>query len=827
MSPNLAGSDAALSPYRVLDLTDERGLMCGKILGDLGADVIKVEPPGGDPGRNIGPYYRNVPHPERSLPWWAFNTSKRGITLDLGSQQGQDTFKRLVNTADFVIESFAPGYMDGLGLGYDDLRRLQPGLIMLSITPYGQTGPFSRFKATDLTLMAMGGQMYVSGDADRPPVRISVDQAYLLGASHAAVGGMIALRHRMKSGEGQHVDVSIEEAVVRIASTDPAFWEYDRTVIPRLGAFRIRGTFMLRDVWPCKDGQVTMRVLGGAFGRLFKPLVDWMDEEGMAGPLKKVNWNNLDMFSVYSEDAVKWQDTFAEFFVKHTKAELYEQALKRRFPLMPCNTPREIYANEQLAARRFWTKLDHPELGSQITYPGAHVGMNATPWRLYRRAPLVGEHNAEVFGEPASRMTHQAHREATTTAPPPPAGGGPASALEGLKVADITWQLTGPFITKYLGDFGATVVRVESLVKPDITRTSIPYKGEKPGINACGSFVLFNSSKLSMTLNLGHPRAIEVARKLVAWADVLVTSFAPGVVEKWGLGYKEVQRINPQIIMLSTSVQGQTGPHATHPGFGWNLNGLAGFNHLTGWPDRDCVAPNIAYTDFFAPWFGVTCLLAALDHRRRAGVGQFIDLSQLEAGLSFLSPTLLDYVLNNHEMSRRGNTSDRAAPHNAYPCRGNDRWCAIAVHTEEEWHSLCQAMGNPAWCREARFATLASRKANEEELDRLVAEWTLNRGAEELMLYLQERKIAAGVVQSNADYMGNDPQLKHRGYFEVLHHPEIGDCIHQAWPVHLSRTPHRLSYAPLLGEHTEHVCTRLLGMSDEEFAGYLADSVLE
>ncbi|MBI2847980.1 MAG: CoA transferase [Chloroflexi bacterium] len=837
----MTGGETTLSPYRVLDLTDERGLLCGMMYGDLGADVIKIEPPGGDPARNIGPFYKNVPHPERSLYWWAYNTSKRGITLDMKNSHGQDTFKRLAKSADFIIESFPPGHLDSLGLGYKALSHINPGIIMVSITPYGQTGPFKDFKASDLTLMAMGGQMYVSGDQDRPPVRISVSQAYHLGSTHAAVGGMIALHHRMKTGEGQHVDVSIEEAVVRIASTDPAFWEYSRTIIPRLGAFRVRGTFMLRDVWPCKDGQVTMRVLGGTFGRLFKPLVDWMDEEGMAGPLKQVNWFNLDMFSVYSEDAVKWQSTFAEFFLKHTKSDIYKQALKRRIPVMPCNTPREICQNEQLAARRYWHKIEHPELGIQVAYPGVHCGLSATPWRISRRAPLIGEHNAEVMAElnaspsdPRAKSSAPGkldkvgelnklyeHEEHNGLGEPR------TDALEGLKVADITWQLTGPFITKYLGDFGATVVRVESLTKPDITRTSVPYRGEKPAINNCGSFVLFNSSKLSMSLNLTHPRAIEVANKLVAWADVLVTSFAPGVVEKWGLGYEVAKKINPQIIMLSTSVQGQTGPHATHPGFGWNLNGLAGFNNLTGWPDRDCVAPNIAYTDFFAPWFGVTSLMAALDYRRRTGTGQFIDLAQLEAGLSFLTPVLLDYMLNNHEMNRRGNASDRAAPHNAYPCKGHDRWCTIAVYTEEEWRAFCKAMGNPAWTGDPRFSTLANRKANEAELDSLVAEWTINYVAEELMLYLQKHQIAAGVVQSNADYTDNDPQIKHRGFFETVNHPELGDCYHHAWPAHLSKSPHHLKPAPLLGEHTEYVCTQLLGMGDEEFTDFLASGALE
>jgi crotonobetainyl-CoA:carnitine CoA-transferase CaiB-like acyl-CoA transferase len=400
-------------------------------------------------------------------------------------------------------------------------------------------------------------------------------------------------------------------------------------------------------------------------------------------------------------------------------------------------------------------------------------------------------------------------------------------ALEGLKVADFSWAAVGPLLTKYLGDHGATVVRVESASNPDIMRTNAPYRDGQPGINRSTYYAIINPNKYSMALDLNHPQGPGVARRLVAWADVVVENFTAGIMEKWGLGYEELVRVKPDIIMVRSCNQGQTGPHARHPGLGFMLVGLTGFLHFTGWPDGDPVPLPVAYTDLITPRFGVVALLAALDHRRRTGQGQCIDLSQLETGLHFLAPPLLDYVVNEREGGRNGNADPDAAPHAAYRCKGDDRWCVIAVCTNEEWDAFCGVLGNPAWTREARFSSLLGRKENEAELNRLIEEWTVHFTPEEVMHRMQAAGVPAGVVQSSKD-LRQDPQLAHRGYFWTLEHPETGPTTYLGQPFVLSRTPAEGRMpSPCLGEHTELVCRELLDMHDDEFIRLLGEGVFQ
>ena len=402
-------------------------------------------------------------------------------------------------------------------------------------------------------------------------------------------------------------------------------------------------------------------------------------------------------------------------------------------------------------------------------------------------------------------------------------------ALEGLKVADFTWAVVGPMMARYLANHGATVARIESAHRPDVVRLAPPFKDGKTDINRSGYYTPFNTGKLGIALNLSHPRGPEVARKIVAWADVVMESFAPGVMARWGLDYDYVKKSHPQVVYISTTNLGQTGPQASRTGFGTQLVSLAGFTHLTGWPDREPNHPYGAYTDVIAPRFGMCALLAALDYRRRTGQGQYLDLSQLEASLHFLSPLLLDYFAQGHEATRQGNRSPTACPHGAYPCKeedGRDRWCAIAVETEEQWQALGRALGNPSWTRDARFAILQGRLQHQEELDRLLGEWTRHHTAGEVMARLQEAGVPAGVVQDSRDLLG-DPQLRHRETYQVLDHPEIGPHHHPYPPFHLSATPAQLRPAPLLGQHTEFFLRQVLGMPEEEYVQLLLDGVLE
>jgi len=316
-----------------------------------------------------------------------------------------------------------------------------------------------------------------------------------------------------------------------------------------------------------------------------------------------------------------------------------------------------------------------------------------------------------------------------------------------------------------------------------------------------------------------------VARKIISQCDIVSENFATGVMSKWGLDYDSVKQLRPDIIYISSSNMGQTGPQAGIAATGNQLVALTGLTHLTGWPDRVPSQPYAGITDTIAPRFGVAALLAALDHRINTGKGQHLDLSQFEAGLQFLSPVFLDYFANGREAMRAGNRAPTAAPHNAYRCRGEDRWCVIAVETEDEWQRFSHALGNPSWTRNARFATLKSRKRHEEELDRLVEEWTKCRTAEEIMEKLQAVGVAAAVV-SNAEDICSDAQLKHRQFLQPLEHPDMGTVDFQAHGFKLSRTPAEIHSSPSLGQHTEYILREVLSLSDEEVLDLLSSGVL-
>lgn len=400
-------------------------------------------------------------------------------------------------------------------------------------------------------------------------------------------------------------------------------------------------------------------------------------------------------------------------------------------------------------------------------------------------------------------------------------------ALDGVKIADFTWVAAGPLTTNYLAQCGATVVKIESITKPDGIRTFPPNKDDRAGANRSFLFSMENPNKLSMTLNLKHPMGIEVAKKLVAWADVVTENYRPGTMDRWGLGYEDLKKINPSIIMFSSSAQGQTGPDAGMGATGITLQSLSGFTHLTGWPDRDPAPPWGAYTDLTAPAFGAAMVIAALDYRNRTGKGQYLDLSQYEAGLHYLSTAILDYNVNDRVADRNGNRHPWAAPHGVYRCKGEDRWCCIAIFREEEWKTFCNVMGDPGWTRENKFLTLLDRKENEDELNERIESWTACQKPEEVMELLQGIGISAGVVK-NAQDIYEDLQLIDRGFFKKMAHVEIGPVSHRSVGFKLSETPCGPERpGPCLGEHTEQVCREFLGMSDKEFINLLTEGVFE
>ncbi|PIU23508.1 MAG: hypothetical protein COT13_02715 [Chloroflexi bacterium CG08_land_8_20_14_0_20_45_12] len=395
-----------LSSYQVLDLTDEKGFLCGKTLADLGTDVIKVEKPGGDTGRNIGPFYKDIPHPEKSLFWFYTNLNKRGITLNLETKEGREILKKLLTKADIVIESFEPGYMDSLGLGYSELERINPGIIMTSITPFGQEGPYSHFKATDIVGVSMGGMVRIYGECGESPCRISLPQFYFLGSLHAAAGTMMALYYRELTGEGQWVDVSCQEAVAQSLMDVSSWWDLNKVNIKGTGAWAVSprpeplGDLHVRRVWECKDGYVVFVFAGGAAPGMVassKALVELANENGMALEIKDYDWSQWDATSVTQEEADRLMKPIADFLKTRTKAELFGEALKRSILLAPIQHVGELVPSPQLKHRGFWVDVCHPELEDTITYPGYPIKMSSFTYHPQRRAPLIGEHNEEIY----------------------------------------------------------------------------------------------------------------------------------------------------------------------------------------------------------------------------------------------------------------------------------------------------------------------------------------------------------------------------------------------------------------------------------------------
>jgi crotonobetainyl-CoA:carnitine CoA-transferase CaiB-like acyl-CoA transferase len=402
------------------------------------------------------------------------------------------------------------------------------------------------------------------------------------------------------------------------------------------------------------------------------------------------------------------------------------------------------------------------------------------------------------------------------------------AALSGIRVVEFAVFAAGPVVGKHFGEHGAEVIRIESNAQLDGFRVHYPpFKDDRPGIERGGCFALFNDQVLGVTLNLKHPKAVALARKLVSQSDVVIENFAPGVMERLGLEYSSLREVKPDIIMLSSCNQGQTGRRATQRGFGSQLTSMSGFTHLSGYSGAE--SPMLLYgpyVDFVAVGFGFIAVLAALDYRRRTGKGQHIDLSQYETGIQFVIPALLDAQVNDRVHHPDGNRDPHAAPHGVYPCTGDDQWCAIAVFGDEEWQTFCRAAERPDWANDQRFTTHENRKRHEDELDKAIAQWTRQFDPHDIVARLQAASVRAGMVQSVGDVF-SCPQLVHRQQWVKLDHPEFGSYEHEAPPFILSETPAELNRTcPLLGEHNDYVFEKIVGLSPEEIGRLKEEDVI-
>jgi crotonobetainyl-CoA:carnitine CoA-transferase CaiB-like acyl-CoA transferase len=558
-------------------------------------------------------------------------------------------------------------------------------------------------------------------------------------------------------------------------------------------------------IWPCRDGFVAYYLFGGAMGSVSNPaLTTWLAEEGLASErMKTMSWADFNIGTTPQEEIDREiVEPLKEFFSRHTQDELWAGGVRRRVMVYPVRDAEGIRKDPQLRDRAFWVDIEHDHLGASLVYPRPFINLPPERCRVNGRAPLIGEHNEEIY-----------RREL-------------GLSLEGIRIVEFGWAVVGPLTTSWAGNYGAQVIKIETRTRPDIIRTMTPFKDDRSHVDNSLFFGRENASKYSLALDLKHPAGVEIAKRLIARSDIVLDSYTAGVMEKTGLGYEELIKVKPDLIMLSSCMYGQTGPWRSMPGYGVPLTAISGLTYLCGWPDRPPTGPYGSYTDYLVPRLNLLALVTALDYRRRNGKGIFLDVAQLEASLQFVTPALLEFAANGRAARRAGNESERAAPHGVFPCRGKDRWCAIAVFGDGAWEGFCRALGRPAWTGAPAFSTPENRKENEGELNRRVAEWTGDQEARTVEEILQRHGVAAAAVNNGKD-LGEDPQLTFDRYYRRLDHPEMGAMDYAPHAIEFSGTAQRVFRSPCLGEHTEYVCREILGFSEEEFRRYEQQGVFE
>ncbi|MGM7671128.1 CaiB/BaiF CoA transferase family protein [Microbacterium sp. A93] len=812
-----------LHGMRVLDLSDEMGFVCGKILAELGAEVIKVERPGGDASRFLPPFRGDEPGVENSLYWRAFNAGKRSIVLDLDGEAGVQAFRSLARTADVILEGSNPRFLASRGIAPSDLRAENPRLIGAAVTAFGRTGPYSDYIASELTAVAMSGVLNNTGDPDLPPVKESLDSGYFHAGVAAAVGVLLAYYHVDLAGDGQDVDVSVQEVAASRMTSAIVAWS-EGLALSREGHKSQLGPTATDWFWPCQDGHLFWHMLGGAFGATAnKALSDWISEYEPVHALQEVeDWFAFDKAGITQEQWERYAAVIGPFFAQFTREDIRRESIARGINATVANEPGDIHACEHLRSRDYWTRVDDPALG-EIDLPAYFFKASAATSGITTPAPLLGADTEAVLAELA---------EAPGLAQASPDGQretGSAGVLAGVRVLDFGWALVGSLTGKFLGDHGAEVIRVESSTRPDMTRVDRRFsKSSRTSLDDKPWFAHFNTSKESLSIDLKNPASRPIIEGLIRQADVINENFTPGTLAGLGYGYEEVIKINPDVVYISGSLFGQTGPLAKEWGIDGTGAAISGRLHLTGWPDRTPITPSAGiYGDYIVPLVNTIGVVAALIHRRRTGEGQYLEASMYEVTAQQIAPAILDYQVNGREQDRVGNRVENAAPHGVYPCAGEDRWSAIAVFGDEEWVRFVDAIGAPEWTSEPDFATHSGRKRHEDRLDELVSQWTRTRQPHEVMRILQAAGVRGAAVQTPHDFIDADPQLNHRQFLREVPNEVLGAFPHQVPPLRLSLTPANVTAAPKIGEHNELIITERLGMDEAEYIELLLEGVLQ
>jgi crotonobetainyl-CoA:carnitine CoA-transferase CaiB-like acyl-CoA transferase len=857
---HIALNQGPLTGLRVIELADEQAEYCGLVLAGLGADVIKVEPPGGSPSRRIGPFYEDREDPERSLFFWQYNRGKRSIMLDLRQTKDQDQFRSLVATADVWLESTPKGELDALGLGADQLIQQCPTLIAARMSPFGDAGPWSDFKASDLIHLALGGVVMncgydpaPDGKYDLPPVAPQMWHAYHIAGEQLAMSIIAALLYRWRTGKGQRLSCAIHEAVAKCTEVDLMSWVMRRAPVLRQTCRHARETVSpFPSIAHTKDGRWVMANLGTRAGDI-KRLTTLLERHGMTAdlnPEQSAAPQGGRFIPGTAPESAHSGPHPMEAVQRFVRSFTYEnipwrEAQEAGMLWAPLRKPHENALDPHWLARQSCADVEHPELGRSFRYATSKWLSTATTWSVGRRAPLLNEDTATVVPPPPRDRPAIASAPSQDSEDLSPRG--KPFPLRGIRILDFTWFLASAGGTRFLSAFGAESIKVELKTHPDTRMAAMAPVGGRaarerataplPPVNDSdmgGQFNNKNPGKRGISLNVRHPKGLEIAKRLVAMSDIVAEGFSPGVLDSWGLGYETLRAIKPDIIYTQQSGMGAQGSYGRFRTVGPIANSFSGLSEMSGLPEPAMPAGwGYSYLDWMGAYSFALAMLSALLHRERTGEGQWVDASQSEVGMFINGTTILDWSANGRIWSRYGNRSPYkpAAPHGIYPCAGEDRWLAIACFTEAEWQALTTIAGHPEWASDAQFKDLAGRLAHQDALDALVGAWTQSQDAKQAMLSLQQAGVPAGVCQTAQDRCDHDPQLAALEWLTEVTGTKIGRWPVAEVPVKMSESPAYIGGridrgAPYYGEDNHYVYGELLGMSSREIEELAEEGVI-
>jgi crotonobetainyl-CoA:carnitine CoA-transferase CaiB-like acyl-CoA transferase len=815
--------------------------MAAKLFADYGAEVIKVEPPGvGAAERRWGPFRGEERNSETNGLHLYLNTNKLSVTLDLGTAVGREHFYKLLETADVLFNPNISAVNERLGLDWRMLKACCPALTVVSTGFFGTDSAYCNRRggdliATQMSVVGYGTPMQQVTDlSTQPPLRLAGRQADYVTGYTAAAAALCALLAGKRDAvtRGMHVDVSQWLSMAQMCRPELSIYSHEAPNAPYRRRLLIRKKTSIQYMYPCKDGWVSFALATNRHWRGTKRMMD------------NPEWAENEIFNSFesrlaNSDAL--EALLTECLSQYTREEVFKLAQAEHVPSFPVNSPAEVAANSQYAARGYFVNCPHPVAG-RVRIPGAPIIFGRTPWRLRRPAPCLGEHNAEILirrlGLSAAEAEQIAETAATLVEALPEDQDQPLKTaasdgtqevharlpFEGIRVLDFGWIYALPYATAWLGALGADVIKVESSTRPDLVRFLSGTDGTT-GANRSGIFNSINFSKRSLYLNLGHPKAREIAMRLVAESDVVTENFTIQTMRSRGLGYEDLRKVRPDLIMLSGTSLGQTGPFADTVGWGPTNQAFAGTSYLTGYPGSFPCAGGGTWPDFAVGVSMVFALAAALHHRERTGEGQYIDVSMGEVVTSMLPEAMLDHFMNGIERAPIGNRDPEMAPHGVFPVKGDDQWIAIAIVNNREFAILCEILGAPGMARDPRYASTAARLVNVDQLDEDIAWLTRKSDRNELAARLTERNLCAGPVYSTFDLVA-DPVFANSGTMVKLQHKECGERLTPVLPISFSGLLPQYRAAPLAGEHTDEVLREILGMPEEEIAALRADRVL-